>query len=46
MPTSRRRSPFPPDEQGAASLIEIGLGKGEHLLDVQSGSPKDHDQPA
>jgi hypothetical protein len=27
------------DEQGTASLIEIGLGKGERFLDAQPGSP-------
>ncbi|MGH2451846.1 MAG: hypothetical protein ACRDGE_11365 [Candidatus Limnocylindria bacterium] len=35
-----------PDEQGAASLIEIGLGERKCFLDAQPRSPQDHDQPA
>jgi hypothetical protein len=35
-----------PDEQGAASLIEIGLGERQRFLDAQPSSLQDHDQPA
>jgi hypothetical protein len=34
------------DEQRAASLVEIGLGKGKPFLDAQPRSPQDHDQRA
>jgi hypothetical protein len=27
------------DDQGAAALIEVGLGDGERFLDAQSGAP-------
>jgi hypothetical protein len=34
MPTSRRRPPFAAsDEQGAAVVIEVGLGEAEGFLD-------------
>jgi hypothetical protein len=33
------------DEQGTASLIEVGLSKGQRFLNAQPGSPQDHDQP-
>jgi hypothetical protein len=35
-----------PHEQGAAAVIEIGLGKRERLLDAQTSAPQDHDQAA
>jgi hypothetical protein len=47
MPTSRRRPPLPrPHQEGAAALIEIGLGERECFLDAQPGAPQDHDQCA
>ncbi|MGH2948481.1 MAG: hypothetical protein ACRDPC_19850 [Solirubrobacteraceae bacterium] len=35
-----------PDEQGAAALIQIRLGKGERSLDAQPCTPEDHEQRA
>jgi hypothetical protein len=32
-----------PDEHGAATLIEIGLGQRKRFLDAPPGAPQDHD---
>jgi hypothetical protein len=34
------------DEQGAAAIIEIGLGERQRFLDASPGAPEDHDQAA
>jgi hypothetical protein len=35
-----------PNQQRAASVIEIALAEREGFLDAQPGAPHDHDQPA
>jgi hypothetical protein len=34
------------DQHRSATLIEIGVGERERLVDPQPGTPQDHDQPA